>query len=417
MGYLRWMTINNQKILLTAINKLFTVSKALKILMISTDRNIFLEESNACVRMREYASLVEELHIVVFTKKKSGFKELQIAQNVRIYPTNSFSRWFYVQDAYFLAKRLFVTGEEKSNINLVTTQDPFETGLAGFFISRLIRRPLHVQVHTDLFSPAFRRESFLNFFRVKIAKFLFCRGGDIRVVSQRIKKSIFSEMRFAFGCTPRVTVLPIFTDTQKFIMTPPTFNLHEKYSGFDFLILVVARLEKEKNVLRAIRLIEEISKDELNLSVGLVIVGSGSQESMLQKYANQAGISDNVFFCGWQKDDLVSYYKTADALLVTSQYEGYGRMFIEATASGCPVVTYNVGVAKEFLSFRNAIICSEQDNGCLLRNIKNLASDHVLRETLLATARNEVGRMKFQTKENYLSKYKRMWEDASESFL
>lgn len=384
--------------------------------MISTDRNIFREGSDANTRMKEYAALTTELHIIVFAKKSLGLKEVEIAPNARVYPTNSWSRFLYISDAYFLAKRLFLPSMDRAipEISLITTQDPFETGLSGLFIARMLRRPLHLQVHTDLFSPAFRRNSFLNALRVRMAKFLFRRRTDIRAVSWRIKSSIFNEMKFAVNRSPRVTVLPVFVDTEKFINTPPLFDLHTEYQGFDLLVLVVARLEKEKNVLLAIRLVEQVNKDKSNVSVGLVIVGSGSEESMLREYVKRAGMNDRVFFRGWQSD-MVSYYKTADILLVTSLYEGYPLMFIEAMASGCPILTPDIGSASDTLFSWNSLICQEGDNECLFRNIKNLASDRVLRETLLTTARAGVRRMKFQSKEEYLAEYKKMWEQAAEN--
>jgi glycosyltransferase involved in cell wall biosynthesis len=394
--------------------------------MISTDRNIFLEGSDANARMKEYATLAKELHIIVFAKKSLGLKKTAIAPNARAYPTNSFSRWFYITDAYFLAKRLFLPPmnyksdadteamENVPPVSLVTTQDPFETGLSGLFVARMLHRPLHLQVHTDLFNPAFRRGSFLNSLRVRMAKFLFHRRVDIRVVSRRIKTSLSRELNFAVNRSPRITVLPVFVDTEKFINTPPSFNLHQEYKGFDFLVLVVARLEKEKNVIRAIRLVEKVMNDKLNLSIGLVIVGSGSEKASLQNYVKRAGLDSMIFFRGWQ-NDMVSHYKTADLLLVTSLYEGYPLMFIEAAASGCPILTPDIGSASDTLFSWNAIICPEGDDECLFRNLKNLASERVLRETFLTTARTGVSRMKFPAKEEYLAEYKKMWETAAEN--
>jgi len=44
-----------------------------------------------------------------------------------------------------------------------------------------------LQIHTDIMSPYFARESVLNRARVQIAKFLIPRADAIRVVSPRIK--------------------------------------------------------------------------------------------------------------------------------------------------------------------------------------------------------------------------------------
>lgn len=389
-----------------------SLSHELHVVMISTDRNIFREGSDAYVRMREYASLTESLHIIVFTKRTENLRRMDIAPNCSAYPTNSFSRWTYVFSAYFLARRVFLPATP--SIHLITTQDPFETGLAGFFIARMLHRPLHLQVHTDLFAKAFLQGSVLNRIRVTLAKLLFRSKADIRVVSNRIKTSMYREIKFPFNWSPRIKVLPVFVDTENFINTPPAFDLHEQYPGFDLLMLMVARLEKEKNVFRAIRLVKDITKKKPGLLIGLVIVGSGSQEKMLQKYTERAGLEERVFFCGWQ-NDLVSYYKTADILLVTSQYEGYGRMFVEAAASGCPVVSVDVGVADEMLLSRNASICPDTDADCLERNIVNLASEHAVKEAFIASARGEVSRTKFQSKEEYLQEYKHMWEQAAQN--
>lgn len=400
--------------------------RELHVLMISTDRSIFLPGSDAFIRMQEYATLAKQLHIIVFTRRKEKFEKMQIAPNCIAYPTNSTNRWLYVTNAYFLAKRLFLPAMDINPdadtqvfsdippVSLITTQDPFETGLAGFFIARMLRRPLHLQVHTDLFAPAFRRGSLLNSFRVRIAKFLFHKRADIRVVSRRIKTSIFKEVKFHMNRSPRISVLPVFVNTEKFINTSPVFDLHQQYQGFDLLVLVVARLEKEKNVLHAIRLVEDAVADKPNLSIGLIIVGSGSQEASLRNYVKQARLIDMVFFAGWQSD-MVSFYKTADVLLVTSEYEGYPRMFIEAAASGCPVLTPDIGSASDILFPWNSIICPENDNACLLRSLETLASERTVRETFLVSSRAGVKRMKFQGKEEYLAEYKRIWEEAAEN--
>ena len=65
-------------------------------------------------------------------------------------------------------------------IDVVTTQDPFECGLAGFLIARIFRARLHIQIHTDVMSPYFANESTLNRVRVLIAKFLIPRASGIR---------------------------------------------------------------------------------------------------------------------------------------------------------------------------------------------------------------------------------------------
>jgi glycosyltransferase involved in cell wall biosynthesis len=390
----------------------------LRVLSISTDRDIFRAGSETEGRMKDIGSIVDELHIIVFTKGLHSFQTTQLSPNVWAYPTNSLSRWFYVFGAYRMAKKIFFSPSSPSGsaiaqrINLVTTQDPFECGLAGYLVSKKINAPLHLQIHTDFLNEYFRSHSLLNRVRVMIAKFLIHRHADIRVVSERIKFSILQKMYFGKKSFPRVTVLPVFTDAQRFKDAPESRLLSQKYPGHNLLVLVVSRLEKEKNVELAIRLIEQAKVKAPESRIGLVIAGTGSEEKYLRTLAKRLNVSDRVFFEG-QVPDLAPYYKSTDVLLVTSRYEGYGRMFIEAFAAGCPVITLDVGAAKDVLGHWNGMICEENDEICLLHNLVLFADNSLMRDQLKNSARTSAKRFIPKTKEQYLEEYKQMLAKAS----
>ncbi|MEK7169918.1 MAG: glycosyltransferase, partial [Patescibacteria group bacterium] len=59
-------------------------------------------------------------------------------------------------------------------------------------------------------------------------------------------------------------------------------------------------------------------------------------------------LEDKVFFEGYQKD-LHKYYEEADAFLLTSDAEGWGRVVLEAAAHGMPIIMTNVGLAQEII--------------------------------------------------------------------
>ncbi|MFA5830713.1 MAG: glycosyltransferase [Candidatus Paceibacterota bacterium] len=390
----------------------------LQVLSISTDRDIFRTGSETEGRMKDLGLIVDELHIIVFTKGLHAFQTTQLAPNVWAYPTNSLSRWFYISGAYGLAKKLFFVSSSPSGsaiaqgINLITTQDPFECGLAGYLISKKLNARLHLQVHTDFLNDYFRRHSLLNRIRVMIAKFLIHRHADIRAVSERIKFSILQKMYFGKKSFPRIAVLPVFTDTQRFKDTPESRFLSQKYPGHNLLVLVVSRLEKEKNVELAVRLIEQAKVKAPESRIGLVIAGTGREEKYLRNLAKKLYIADRVFFEG-QVADLAPYYKSTDVLLVTSHYEGYGRMFIEAFAAGCPVITPDVGAARDVLGHWNGMICEENDELCLLHNLVLFAGNPLMRDQLKNSARTSAKRFIPKTKEQYLEEYKQMLVKAS----
>ena len=177
-----------------------------------------------------------------------------------------------------------------------------------------------------------------------------------------------------------------------------------KRSGFKTkIILTVSRLEKEKNIERILNIFRDVLVK--NNNTVLIVVGDGSLRSSLKKKVSLMGLEKNVFFEGWQ-DDLISYCKTADIYLSASNYEGYGLSMVEASVSGLPVVTTNVGVAGDVLMDGvNALICPVADEKCLSNSLHKLLTDEVLynkfKENTSNISSNLIPRVKYQYLEDY----------------
>lgn len=378
----------------------------MKVLMISTDRNIFKENSASRERMIEYGKLVRELHIIIFSLKKNNFENFKISENVFLCPTKSFSRFCYIFDAYKISKKILINNNNNNNKDfLITCQDPFETGIAGFLIKRKFKIPLQIQVHTDFLSSYFAPESILNKLRLVIANFLIPKADGIRVVSERIKNSLINKFKIN---EDKIFVLPIFIDAEKIENTPITADLRKKYPQFNFIILTASRLAKEKNISLTLKAMKMIIKKHGN--AGLVIAGSGPLKEKLEEEAKNLNIQKNIIFEGnIEFETIISYYKTADIFALASNYEGYSMAAMEAAVCGLPVVITDVGVAGEVLKnkenalivpvgnaefFENAII-SLIENNALYDKIKENAKK--ISESLLS-------------KEEYLKKYYELWE-------
>jgi len=360
--------------------------------MISTDRKIFDEKSAVRQRMVDYGTLVDELHIVVFSTKKHGFlpnSRDQIASNIWAYPTASATRFAYMKDAKKIGLNI-VRGTDW----IVTTQDPFETGVVGKYIKDNLNIPLQLQIHTDFQNPYFRHESFLNKIRMVLSGGVLGAADCIRVVSKRIKDSIKEGSE----------VLPIFVDIEKIKNTKLAFDLHDRFKSFKEIILIVSRLESEKNVELGISAFKEVMKKYPD--TGLVIVGDGSERAKLEFMGVR-----NVVFEGW-KNDLVSYYKGADIYLNTSNYEGYGMSLIEAASSGTSVVTTDVGIVGDVLvDGESALVSRVGDIEGISKNLMRLVEDRDLRERIASSALRSV-ESHIGSNEEYLSRYKELWQNC-----
>ncbi|MBU2575481.1 glycosyltransferase, partial [Patescibacteria group bacterium] len=198
---------------------------------------------------------------------------------------------------------------------------------------------------------------------------------------------------------------PIFVDVAKIQSEPVVVDLRRKYPQFDFIILMSSRLEKEKNIGLAISAMKEIVKKFPK--TGLIIAGSGSEEKNLRLKVYGLRLQDNVKFEGWVKD-LSSYYKTCDAYLLTSNYEGYGMCLIMAAASGAPIITTDVGVVGEVINKDNALVIKVQEKQAIIGAIIKLQTDDALRKELKDRAQSSVESL--GSHDEYLKKYKQSWE-------
>lgn len=355
----------------------------MKILMLSKDIKILDRESPVFARMKDLSGLFDELHIVVIGKKP---KQINLAKQDKllIYNATSFFIFFSLFKAFW--KGSAVASKLKKGGNWVTAQDPFETGVLAYLISIFYGLKLQLQVHTDISSLHFRKESALNRFRFALFAWLIERADSIRVVSKKVYEWTVLKYPKKASCS---FLLPIFVDASELLSRQSSVDLAKEFPGVSKSVLVVSRLETEKRIDLAIEAFKQASERIPNMI--LIICGDGSLLTELEDLADKFGIKDQVKFVGWQKD-LVPYYRFADCLLVTSAYEGYGMNMAEATICGLPIVATDVGIAKE----DGALIISD-DPEDISRKIA---------EALKGDKPTSQGTITFPSKTQYLQNYK-----------
>lgn len=314
----------------------------MKLLMISKDRKVFDEGSDVRLRTLEYSKLFDELHVVVLAKTPNDKLQEKIGHNLVLYSPHSNNFFFVFLKAWGVVFRL--GGKlRKEKDAWVTAQDPFESGFLAFLVSKMFSLKLQLQIHTDFLSPYFKKGSFLNRFRVFLSKRILSSADSIRVVSVRIKDSL-SSLKALSSKPQTIHTLPVFVDADKIKNQKISFDLRKKYPEFGKIILIASRLTKEKNIFLGLDVFKKILAKQNN--VGLIVAGEGPLRGALEKYAEKIGVVKQVRFLGWQKD-IISFYKSADLFLSTSFYEGYGMSILEALLSGCPVLSTDVGIARE----------------------------------------------------------------------
>lgn len=125
----------------------------------------------------------------------------------------------------------------------------------------------------------------------------------------------------------------------------------------------------------------------------LLIVGDGPDRQRLETLASQLGLSKQVIFTG-NLDQPASAYQAMDAMALTSAYEAYGLVILEAMAHGLPVLgrranQSNVLTACDEIITHgmDGLLINANETNSLARSIDALASLPVLRQTLGACAK------------------------------
>ena len=103
------------------------------------------------------------------------------------------------------------------------------------------------------------------------------------------------------------------------------------------LFIAVGRLVDVKNYPL---LIEAFAKIRIRCKCKLLILGDGPEKEKIEELVNKAGLSDDVVLLGFV-DNPRQYMQIADVLVLTSKWEGFGNVIIEAMSVGIQVVATN----------------------------------------------------------------------------
>ncbi|MGA1827842.1 glycosyltransferase [Microbacterium sp.] len=175
------------------------------------------------------------------------------------------------------------------------------------------------------------------------------------------------------GVRPRTVIIPNGVDLDRF--RPPTPS--ERSTGRELF-----HLDPDDRV--ALFVGHEFDRkglgvliDALATAPTLLLLVVGGDQSMVDQATMQAervGVADRVLILGEQRE-LRPYYAAADMFVLPSAYEASGLVFLEALASGLPVIATPVGVATD--------VVRDGENGFIVRRDAAEISDRM--EQLAAT--------------------------------
>lgn len=127
--------------------------------------------------------------------------------------------------------------------------------------------------------------------------------------------------RFSPGPKPDALLERYQLRGRKVLLTVSRLAASERYKGHDGVIAAVAELR------------------HAHPDLVYVIAGDGDDRPRLEELARELGVTEAVKFIGYVPDvELPDLYRAADVFVMPSTGEGFGIVFLQALASGVPVI-------------------------------------------------------------------------------
>ena len=120
--------------------------------------------------------------------------------------------------------------------------------------------------------------------------------------------------------------------------------------------------------------------------VTLVLIGKGEDEAALKAKAEELGVADRVRVMGALPQAVIAdWLAAADAMVLPSASEGLANAWVEALACGTPVVTCDVGGARELLDRPEAGVLVERNGEQIASAVRGLIERPPARDAVAAT--------------------------------
>jgi len=373
------------------------------IVNISLDPKILDRDTPAAIRVKAYGKIVDSYTVVVPTPSTMT---VRLSDNAIVYGVSGANKVAQLWNIYRTLKQLIKDGK----CDVIASADMYYLGLVALWLSR--------RHHVGLEISVLGIEK-LSTLRKCIATYVLKNASVVRALSRRLKERLIKE----FGVSAdHINVISIFVptdtlgldarsldemDSQHLDKLRQTFKeAHGGYKNF----LTVSRLVSIKNISLQLYAVEKLIKQ--GLPVRLHIVGDGPEEAHLKQLTRNLGLTEHVLFHGRKVGfELGVLYFECDCFVLTSNYEGWGMVIVEAATAGLPVIMTDVGCAGEFLvDGKGGLVIPVGDLEALQKAMYQIATNATLREHCSFGAKEALNTL--ESFEEILVQYKKNWEFA-----
>lgn len=155
------------------------------------------------------------------------------------------------------------------------------------------------------------------------------------------------------------------------------------------VIVAAGRLADAKNYPL---LIEAFARLCATVPATLFVLGQGERGDALRQLAQERGVGDAIVWGGFQANPW-KFMARADVFALTSRYEGFGNVLIEAMACGTPVVaTRSPGTDDIIQNGVNGLLVADHTPAAMAEALRLVITDSAHRDALGVAARRSANR-------------------------
>ncbi|MDD3172259.1 MAG: glycosyltransferase family 4 protein [Herbinix sp.] len=233
---------------------------------------------------------------------------------------------------------------KKLNLDIIHTHTEFSLGIFGRIMAKELRLPIVHTYHTiyEDYTHYLTRFEIVDR-RAKAFARTYSKVCCNTVEQVIVPTEKTKDLLMTYSVHKDISVVPTGIDLSKFdyrnYSKEDVNSLKQKYnlSGQDKVMIYIGRVSQEKNIEEIIQAMPEYMKTRE--AVRFVIVGSGPTLEKLENLVKQMGIEERFVFTGSQPWDTIGlFYQLGDVFVSASRSETQGLTYIEAMASGLPVV-------------------------------------------------------------------------------
>lgn len=242
---------------------------------------------------------------------------------------------------------------------------PYETALASTLVDVIKNNNLdllHVHYAIPHASAAYMAKQILAQEGRKIPIVTTLHGTDITLVGRdkmyapvvafsinqsdvitAVSNNLRDETYRYFDIKKDIEVIFNFVDVERFSKKPLDVFKKVLAPNNEKILLHASNFRKVKRIEDVVNVFYEVQKE---IQAKLLFVGDGPERQTAEELSRSYGITDKLTFVGKQ-EQMEEIFAIADLFLLTSEYESFGLVALEAMASKVPVISTNAGGLSE----------------------------------------------------------------------